>query len=168
MASSSANLSTPFSPRIYPRPQYPPGGRVLRKAIQVHLRDAILGVILVALLWKPFLWVRAAWPYGERWFYSLTINFTHSFCYDLFNGAVLGFAPMLARFKMSRKKSEEPVPQLYRQLITEAVVNHFVTSPIIGWGLHPLAVWMGLYWELPAVRFNASNASAGAPPSDCS
>lgn len=139
---ASEKIGSSFTPRIYPRPEYPQAAGVALRALLVHCRDALLGVLLVALLWEPFLWVRARWPFGERWFYSFTINTVHTTTFALFNGGLLLFAPFLARYRMMRKPAEEPSSTLYRKLITEAVVNHFVTSPIIGWLLYPAAVWL--------------------------
>uniref|UniRef100_A0A7S0J978 Fatty acid hydroxylase domain-containing protein n=1 Tax=Calcidiscus leptoporus TaxID=127549 RepID=A0A7S0J978_9EUKA len=135
--------SSSFTPRVFPRPVYPSARRVLFNAAYVHARDALLGAFLVALLWGPYQRARAAWPFGERWFYSFTVNATHTLCYVLFNGGLIIFAPMLGRYRMSRKPAEEPTAALYRQLMSEAALNHFVTSPIIGWCLYPLAAWLG-------------------------
>ena len=143
LAQPEEQVSTSFSPRLFPRPQYPSAGGVLARAVFVHLRDAVLGILLVAMLAAPFQLVREAWPYGERWFYSFTINTTHTVVFAIFNGGILLFAPLLARYKMSRREAEVPSPTLVRQLVTDALVNHFVTSPVIGWLLFPIAVWLG-------------------------
>lgn len=147
MASTSTAYgpSSSFSPRLYPRPAYPPASRVFFRALQLHVRDAVFGCLLCALFWQPYQILATAWPYGERWLYSLTVNIAHTASFVLFNGGLLACESLgfLSQFKMSRKKAEEPNASLYKQLITQALVNHFVTSPLIGWLLYPVVVWFG-------------------------
>ena len=49
LAQPEEQVSTSFSPRLFPRPQYPSAGGVLARAVFVHLRDAVLGILLVAM-----------------------------------------------------------------------------------------------------------------------
>lgn len=146
MLSSKTNTpSSSFSPRVYPRPTYPPVSRVLFRAVQLHLRDAIFGCMICVMFWQPYQMLAAAWPYGERWFFSLTLNIGHTTSSILFNGGIFlcEYFGLLGQYKMSRKTAEEPSPALYKELITHTAVNHLVTTPIVGWLIYPITVWLG-------------------------
>ena len=147
MEMSSPATSTPFTPRLYPRPQYPPFFReVLPRWVWLNLRDIILGV---GLSWALFpLYARLAALFTERAFFALTICVAHTGTFIVFNGGLtllawLEFGPLL-RCAIPRKPAEVPTRDLMKQLFTHGAINHFVTSPLAALALFSLTRHLGM------------------------
>ena len=129
-----------FSPRVHPRPAYPPARRVLARWAWVLARDAILGVCL-CLLAQPA-YVRAFSGVRPRLVFVMTICAAHTGTYAIFNGGLFVLErlawPPLMRCKIGRKEPEVPSAGLIRTLLTQAAVNHLITSPLSAYALYSI------------------------------
>lgn len=135
-----------FSPRLNPRPKYPPASQVARRAAWIYLRDMVLGVVLTACLSPLYQAAYGAFSWGERYFYAAVLSVAHTGSFVIFNGglALLEQFGMLQQYKLTRKDAEIPTPALMKQLLTEAAVNQLLVAPIMATFLFSLATYFGM------------------------
>ena len=141
----SVTENSAFYPVTNPRPKYPSAWEVIIGALRLYLRDVVLGIALVALLKGPYDQLRLALGVTDRLFYAVTIFAAHTGSYALFNGtiAMLERIGVIEHFKMTRKPAEVASASLFTRLYAEAVINHFITSPISAYFLYLLAQHCG-------------------------
>ena len=139
-------VSTAFSPKTEPRPAYPAFSGVLSRWAWVLLRDVILGLALShsAFPWYSYL----GGLVSERACFALTICGAHTITYIAFNGTLqllenCQWEPLM-KCRIGRKTMELPDKPLVKQLLTEAAINHFVTSPITAALLFTVVKWCGM------------------------
>ena len=135
-----------FTPRLSPRPSYPPFLTVLGRWCFVLLRDVVLGLAIIYTVLPSY--VRLSMQFTERTFFVITICTAHTVTYAIFNGtlsllASLEWKPLL-KYRIARKPAEVPSASLIKQLLTEAAINHFVTSPITLVALFSLCKHLGM------------------------
>lgn len=95
-------------------------------------------------LWDSLL---TAWPYGDRWLFTLVFCVGHSALTLPYNLVALGlhFFPtnFLAKWKI--QQDSEPSQRLIKEVIIQVLANHFITSPLTAYyALWPLAEAMSL------------------------
>jgi len=144
--SAVADVSSSFSPRLSPRPEYPPFARVAGRWAWVNVRDMLFGVAFCFALHPAY--ARMSEFFGAREYYAMTVCAAHTLTYVLFNGLLyvleqLRFEPLL-RCAIGRKASERPSWPLVKQLLSEAAINHLVTSPITSLLVFSLADALGM------------------------
>lgn len=136
-----------FSPKVHPRPPYPPISFIASKTAFAYGRDVVLGVALLFFLVAPYqrLHIYLSQQVGlqEKYFFALMISVTHTGTFFIFNGGILLLEKLgwLTAYKMARKPAEEPDQTLINKLLIEAFVNHFVTSPFIAVYLYSMVQW---------------------------
>lgn len=135
-----------FSPRLSPRPKYPPAALVARRAFWIYVRDMVLGVALTACLYPLYQAAFGALGLSERYFYAAVLSASHTGSYVIFNGSLylLEQLGMLQQYKLTRKDAEIPTPALIKQLLTEAAVNQLLVAPVIAALLFSAAKHFGM------------------------
>lgn len=135
-----------FSPRVNPRPTYPPFFTVFRKFLWLYARDAILGCMLATLLSKPFYYLHEVLPVTDRQFFAIVLGLAHSGTFVIFNGGlhIMDQLGLLDDFKIGRKPAEVPSKDLFKSLYTEAFINHVITSPLVALGLYSVVRNLGI------------------------
>ena len=83
-----------FTPRLYPRPAYPPFSAVLHNFFLTAIFQAgVVGATLATVLFPVYIWalaLMAEWGLGDAAAFSVLLSLTHTLTYVSFNGFTMG------------------------------------------------------------------------------
>jgi len=124
-----------FSPRLQPRPQYPPVSEFLRKTLVAYTRAPALMALATAAVfpaYRRFVRGLARRGWSERKIFMVLTCAVHSGMYFGVNGLFflcerLG---LLERFRMVHRPAQEPTVKLVRATLIEAIVGQAITAPL--------------------------------------
>jgi len=137
-----------FSPRLNPRPQYPPFTEVFGPTLLKYIRVPIILTMLTRALYPYYItmvehFYKRGWE--DRWIFAVTISVLHTLCYILMGGFYLycektGF---LMEYKFKRKKHQIPTRKMMTTLFQNHLLAQLVTGPIAAYILFPVFVYSG-------------------------
>jgi len=139
-----------MSPRISPRPEYPPFIWALTNFVkEVFVQGGGHGIAVTLLLYPFYLWTRkVAGQYGvdDKLYFCIMTSLTHSVLYIICN---VGFYIMdqhnfMPSYKLARKPHQTPKPALMRKMLFEAFIGQAITGPLFAYLLYPLFLKFGM------------------------
>ena len=150
MATLTPTVASGASPRINPRPQYPP----LTEVIAVTFKDivwqaGVLGGLMALALQPLYQWSRdysKSVGIEDKVYFAIVISFVHTFVYltnNFFWQACDSYG-WLSAYKLERKPYMIAKPKLMKKMAFEAAVSQMVTGPIIAYFLYPMFLWFGM------------------------
>ena len=147
-----------FSPRIHPRPAYPPSTAFVYVVFkEVFVQAGLHGPLACLALFSLYTRVaNAVLPYlrnripaaldPDALFFTLCVSVVHTLLWALCNFSFLAFdrCNLLRRYKIERKGFEVAGAPLMSRMFADAAVSQLVTGPILAYALYPVARRLGM------------------------
>ena len=162
--SSSApvgSIGAGFSPRIYPRPEYPPAVRMVFAVCKEALyQSGLLGLVITLALFPYYSQLVAflrprLWDGSDRIIFTFLGNLVHLLAYLIINGSfgIFDYYGFFQEYKLSRKPYMIPKKSQVLNTLFQAAVGQLVINPLAMYYLYPYLVslgMLGLDAELPS------------------
>merc|ERR1712054_382571 len=124
-----------FTPRVHPRPEYPPFSETMYKTFKSFAKDMLLGTVICMALYDPVQRIHAKTGASDRMAFTLLTNGVHTFAYLVIGGSLslFDFFGWFTEFKLCRKPYMLPSRELVLKTIKEACVSQFLVSPLFSY-----------------------------------
>lgn len=132
-----------FTPRLDPRPPYPPLRGVVAATLRSYLRVSVLCVVATYVV-APY-WPRAS-QRSERVLFTAATVVAHTGTYVLCNGifALTSVTGLCSQYRFDRKASQVPGRALILQTLRDAAVSQLVLGPLVVWFGMPVFQYFGM------------------------
>lgn len=134
-------------PRVEPRPKYPSGVKIFTADIISKVRSSAIAVAFATSAYPIYLYLHALYnaipddaripylniPYDEKLWFTICTSVIHSVLYFGINTSFMLFEKygIFEEFKLDRKPYQIPKPGKLTKTIIEALINQFVTGPLV-------------------------------------
>jgi hypothetical protein len=138
------------SPKLNPRPKYPPLSTVVLSVTKECVWNAgAIGTVLAYCLFPLYAYSRTVarkYDISDPLFFSLVTSAAHTFLYLTVGGLFVAFDHfhIFQNHKLERKPYMKPKETLVKKMLKEASIGQFITGPIIAYFLYPTFLKFGM------------------------
>ncbi|GMH83181.1 hypothetical protein TrVE_jg3750 [Triparma verrucosa] len=147
---NATSTSLGFSPRVVPRPAYPPFSEFLISIVkEVFWQGGVHGIMCAYIFFPLYAAARSKaveLEISDQVFFALATSATHSVLYILCNFTFQLFDDYnwFQDYKLERKPYQKAKPALVKKMAVEAFIGQAVTGPIAAYFLYPLFLHFGM------------------------
>jgi len=131
----SSSTMASITPRIHPRPQYPPLSDVLLSQAKTLGKSALAGTLLCGLICGPVQRLQQWAGLSDRLAFTLLANTVHTLAYVLFACTLSSFDYFgwFQQYKLHRKPYMHPSRELVMKTIRDAALSQLLVSPLFAY-----------------------------------
>jgi sterol desaturase/sphingolipid hydroxylase (fatty acid hydroxylase superfamily) len=128
-----------FSPRVFPRPTYPPLSETIVQMVRsVGFQSGVLGTLICLLIYPSYLqlmlWFKNVLGdnYNDAMLVTILLSISHTGTFVVINGlfGLFDYFSFFQEFKLARKPYMIPKLSLVARCLIEALIGQLVISPL--------------------------------------